>query len=516
MGKLGAGGERAQRGPGARGLVVSTGAGAIAGLWLWGCGAPVFECEQASQCRGADGGGLCQPDGYCSFPDEGCPSGQRYGEHAGGGVAGACVPPSEGSGTTAPGSSSGVVPGTTGDGTTLPLDGGSSTSPTGPGESSGAPVCGGLGEPCCAGSTCSEGLCVGSACEPCVAWVEAEEHTTCARRNDGLLSCWGDDADGQVGDGAPSVGAGIPVPVAILASVTDVDLGAFHACALAGEPWCWGRNQDGQLGLGVPGGDEPEPVAIDAPEPLASIAAGGFHTCALGRSGQAYCWGHNANGQVGMNGELTVPLPQAVPMLPDVVAIDAGGFHACAIDRAAQVWCWGSNEWAQIGQPFPIDGEPDVVTGLPDVRQLALGDHHSCALDDDGNPWCWGRNNHGQLAASPFVFASPMPRLVEGLPPLVELGSGDDHVCGVTEAGEVWCWGSNADGQLGPGGGDVHEPTQLASPAALHVTGGRGHTCITATDGTAWCLGHNHRGQLGDGTTVDASDPVRVPDACPR
>ena len=35
--------------------------------------------------------GTCQSDGYCSFPDPACPSGQRYGEHAGGGKASACV-----------------------------------------------------------------------------------------------------------------------------------------------------------------------------------------------------------------------------------------------------------------------------------------------------------------------------------------------------------------------------------------------------------------------------------------
>lgn len=35
--------------------------------------------------------GMCQANGYCSFPDAECPSGQRYGELAGGGFAGLCV-----------------------------------------------------------------------------------------------------------------------------------------------------------------------------------------------------------------------------------------------------------------------------------------------------------------------------------------------------------------------------------------------------------------------------------------
>ena len=53
------------------------------------CGADAFSCGSAQEC-GA--GGQCEAVGYCSFPDEACESGRRYGEHAGGGLAGVCVP----------------------------------------------------------------------------------------------------------------------------------------------------------------------------------------------------------------------------------------------------------------------------------------------------------------------------------------------------------------------------------------------------------------------------------------
>lgn len=75
--------------------------GAIAGLWLSSCvGGNAFPCEVTSEC--VDGGriGVCQADGWCSFPDAGCTSGQRYGEHAGDGLAGLCVGDE---GTTGPG-----------------------------------------------------------------------------------------------------------------------------------------------------------------------------------------------------------------------------------------------------------------------------------------------------------------------------------------------------------------------------------------------------------------------------
>ena len=37
--------------------------------------------------------GTCEPNGFCSFPDTDCPSGSRYGEHAGAGLANTCVEP---------------------------------------------------------------------------------------------------------------------------------------------------------------------------------------------------------------------------------------------------------------------------------------------------------------------------------------------------------------------------------------------------------------------------------------
>ncbi|MEM7160356.1 MAG: LamG domain-containing protein [Myxococcota bacterium] len=49
-----------------------------------------FDCTESSQCVLGSTNGVCQDDGLCSFPDDECPSGQRYGDHTGP-VAGDCV-----------------------------------------------------------------------------------------------------------------------------------------------------------------------------------------------------------------------------------------------------------------------------------------------------------------------------------------------------------------------------------------------------------------------------------------
>ena len=53
----------------------------------------VFQCEEDGQCALEGGDGTCQPNGYCSFGDSACPTGQRYGDQAPGGLAGLCVEP---------------------------------------------------------------------------------------------------------------------------------------------------------------------------------------------------------------------------------------------------------------------------------------------------------------------------------------------------------------------------------------------------------------------------------------
>jgi hypothetical protein len=49
-----------------------------------------FRCEVATDCAHVRPGATCEPDGHCSFTDEACPSGRRYGELSGD-RAGACV-----------------------------------------------------------------------------------------------------------------------------------------------------------------------------------------------------------------------------------------------------------------------------------------------------------------------------------------------------------------------------------------------------------------------------------------
>lgn len=99
--------------------------------WSVGCAATEsFVCNADAQCVVDGSAGRCEPEGVCSFPDEGCPSGHRYGLLAGE-LSGECVEVGSSDASTDPGTSA-VVPGgtaETGDGSSGPTA--TSTSTTG-------------------------------------------------------------------------------------------------------------------------------------------------------------------------------------------------------------------------------------------------------------------------------------------------------------------------------------------------------------------------------------------------
>jgi len=100
-------------------------------------------------------------------------------------------------------------------------------------------------------------------------------------------------------------------------------------------------------------------------------------------------------------------------------------------------------------------------------------------------------------------------------PVLLSLSS-SNHACARLSWGDVSCWGSNSDGQLGDGTQtDSTVPLLVAGlPAgsgAVTVATGESHTCAALVDTTVWCWGSNDAGQLGTGATSTRSlAPVQV------
>jgi len=355
--------------------------------------------------------------------------------------------------------------------------------------------------------------------------VSAGFQHTCALTSAGGVSCWGENLNGQLGDGT-NTSSSTPVSVVGLSSgVAAVSSGLQHTCALttAGGVKCWGFNGFGQLGDGTTTNRNTPVDVTGLTSGVAAISAGRYHACVVTTTGGAKCWGSNFWDQLGDGSALifrSTPV-NVSGLLSGVAAVSAGDFHTCALTTAGGLRCWGDNLAGQLGDGTTTDRMTPVdVSGLiSGVAAVSAGRFHTCALTTTGGVKCWGSNSFGQLGDGTTGSFRSTPADVSGLSSggaAVSASGGDpdaSHTCAVTTAGGVKCWGKNLAGQLGDGTTiDRNTPVDvstLVSGVAGVSTGGQ-HTCARLTVGTVKCWGDNALGQLGDGTSIGQTTPVEV------
>jgi len=315
--------------------------------------------------------------------------------------------------------------------------------------------------------------------------------------------------------------------------------GDEHTCVIREDhtAWCWGRNTSGQLGDGTTD-VRGAPVQVVGATKFAAIAAGGSHTCAVADDHRAWCWGNNNAGQLGTGIASTSPQPMPVAGLTSVTALAAGRAHTCALLDGGLVRCWGEDQddgGVLLGVKELVAGGPIscAITGdgalacwgddppelfpLPDgspVAHVALGVDFLCALSTGGDVYCRGSNEDGQLGtpgpASNDAFVR-VPLRVRA----TAIFAGGQFACIVPDGGDdrnLWCWGEDADQQLADGTDRDHPSPFLSSYAApVDADGGLYHMCALSSRGAVTCSGFNGRGQLGDGhPTMQGKPPPAI------
>ncbi len=186
--------------------------------------------------------------------------------------------------------------------------------------------------------------------------VAARGQSTCVRLADGRVQCWGDGSGGQLGVDlavAPMYST-MPLLVAGVSNAVEIVLGSQHACArrVDGVVLCWGNNAIAQLGDGTLT-TRVVPMPTAAMPPAVELAAAGDHTCARTTAGDVYCWGDNFLGQCGRDPLAsptsgTLRLPMMVPGVSGATELTTGDNHTCARVAAGFV-CWGENTKGQLG-----------------------------------------------------------------------------------------------------------------------------------------------------------------------
>ena len=264
---------------------------------------------------------------------------------------------------------------------------------------------------------------------------------------------------------------------------------------------------------GMPAADSVLAVsASDAPLRFVSITAGHQFTCAVDTAAQAWCWGSNRLGQLGLGDTLDRFVPARLQHSEPFVRVSAGDSHACAVDSLAALHCWGDNREFALGDTATrIRARPGTVS-VSGVRQLALGTLFTCTTDSADRPICWGSDRHGENAdGDSDLGPHATPREITGGHRFAALAAGRGHACGLTASGAAWCWGDG--GALGDGGiADRRQPVEvLGERSFTGITAGESVSCAIDSDGLAWCWGIAFEGQLGQGSTPSPNLFVPIP-----
>ncbi len=289
---------------------------------------------------------------------------------------------------------------------------------------------------------------------------------TAAIKSDGTLWIWGCGCFGQLGDGTDYPGHDFYQPTKIMDDVSSVSLGVWNSAAIKtdGTLWAWGDNCDGQIGNGS------ETSVCNAPSKImdgvASVCFGGYESAAIKKDGSLWMWGANSKGWLcgdGVAGDHYTPVKVMDSVQLRSVAVGNG--HSAIVKEDGSLWTWGSNSCGQLGDGTKTNRLQPVEI-MEDVSSVSLGfsdeySIYSAAIKKDGSLWMWGGNDRGQLGDGTTTDRrSPVRIMVGGS------GNGSDED-GYLPSKDAWQF-ANLKNSIWATDNLVHDTTQYTDlPYAL-------------------------------------------------
>jgi alpha-tubulin suppressor-like RCC1 family protein len=156
--------------------------------------------------------------------------------------------------------------------------------------------------------------------------------------------------------------------------------------------------------------------------------------------------------------------------------------------------------------------EPSRLPGGQFWTRVSAGHDHSCGLTNDGEVWCWGDNVTGHLGSGGTFAKSFQPVRVASSESFTTVIAGYYQSCALTASGRMHCWGRNDQGQIGDDSNENRfTPVPVAGDLRFRALGGGdAFMCGITTSGSTWCWGSNRSGELGDPSLASQTNPVRV------
>ena len=234
--------------------------------------------------------------------------------------------------------------------------------------------------------------------------------------------------------------------------------------------------------------------------------------------GQAYGFGNNECGQLGLGTQSRVSDPVLFPHLLKyfsapralgITKVACGATHVLAVVKGGGLYSWGDNEHGQCGHALETEfvTTPRHIESLRGERMsnIACGGSFSVALTAKGEVYAWGCNDHSQLGrGSPTQAPQPLPEKIstfEGFP-IKSIACGDEHTACTDAAGNGFTWGRGDMGQLGNGEQkDESHPfwCHTLAHGATGVSCGADFTLFLTQRGEYFACGNDRQGQLGTG-----------------
>ncbi|KAB8027424.1 RCC1 domain-containing protein [Fluviispira multicolorata] len=241
------------------------------------------------------------------------------------------------------------------------------------------------------------------------------------------------------------------------------------------------------------------------------VSVGIDHTCAVSNESplNSYCWSNPDSSYVTHRAYPQLIASLTLPMKKIVV----NNSHSCAIRKEdGALFCAGNNSNGQLGNgtfTSSLNASEFTQVSLNNVHfiDLALSENATCALSFEHEVYCFGSNAKGELGiGQPYLIKKNSPQKIENLN-LLSIVGGKEHFCGIKKTvlaadNKVICWGDNSEEQIAYSSDKINKPVELKNTQNITQLVANGSTtCMLNNRQEAYCLGKNQNGII---------DPLRI------